>query len=102
MKTSSDQAAAKRASQRRLAGVAGVMVGSVAIAAVTVLFDSASRMPWLAPTEANAALLARCDRIAGTAARHHCVEAVIAAVQARGSDVRLAARGPPATSPIAR
>lgn len=48
-------------------------------------------MPWLAPTEANAQLLARCDRIAATAARQQCVEAVIAALQARGAEPRLAA-----------
>jgi hypothetical protein len=102
MKSPSEHAAAARARRRQLAGVAGVMVGTVVIAAVTVLFDSASRMPWLAPTEANAALLARCDRIAGTAAHQHCVEAVIAAVQARQSDIRLAAQEPAAGSPAAR
>jgi hypothetical protein len=80
---------------RTIAAMLGVSVGSLVLAAVTVLFNTASRMPWLAPTEANTALLARCDKVQGTAPHRACVEAVIAAVQSRGTDLHLAANAAP-------
>lgn len=75
---------------RRWAAVVGVMIGSVVVSLVTVLFDSASQMPWLAPTPANLQWMARCDQVLGTAARHHCVEDAVASALAAASDVQVA------------
>jgi hypothetical protein len=51
-----------------------------------------------APTEANLALLARCERLAARAARNQCVEAAVVAVQTRNRDVHIAQREPVAGS----
>lgn len=91
--------APRRANQPRalrlLAGGSGVVIGAALMTAVTALFGGASTMPWLAPTEANAALLAHCGALAGTAPRRDCTQAVIAAVQMRQGALRLAAASQP-------
>jgi hypothetical protein len=86
---------------------AALAINVLLLAAVAGLFHSASRMPWLTPGEDNAALLARCQRIQGTSARHTCVESVVAAVQQHSAGQRLAAAtgrpaGPAAASAVGR
>ena len=86
---------------------AALAINVLLLAAIAGLFHSASRMPWLAPGEDNAALLARCQRIQSTSARHTCVESVVAAVQQRSQGQRLAAvrdgqAGPAAASAVNR
>lgn len=90
IKSLSPLATPKWAPNKHLAGVLGVMAGATVVAVVTVMFGHASRMPWLLPTTDHAALLAPCSRLQGTAARRHCVETVVAAVQARASEVTVA------------
>ncbi len=76
-----------------LAAVIGVMAGATVVTVVAAMFDSASSMPWLTSTPAHEAALAPCARLQGTAARQHCVQTVVAAVQARASEVTVAGRG---------
>ena len=83
---------------RAVALVASVAVNAVLSLGLMVVFHSSSRLPWLAPTEANLALLARCNQGLGTSARRACVEQVVASVQARDASVRVAER---AKEPIA-
>ena len=83
---------------RAVALVASVAVNAVLSMGLMVIFHSSSRLPWLAPTEANLALLARCNQGLGSSARRACVEQVIASVQARDTEVQVAAR---AKEPIA-
>ena len=80
----------QRNRRRQLAGVLGVMAGAVVVSLVTVMFDSVSQMPWLTPTKANLQLMARCDEVRGTAARHHCVEDAVARALAAGSEIWMA------------
>ena len=83
---------------RAVALVASVAVNAVLSMGLMVVFHSSSRLPWLAPTETNLALLARCNQAQGSGARRACVEQVIASVQARDASVRVAER---AKEPIA-
>ena len=83
---------------RAVALVASVAVNAVLSLGLMVVFHSSSRLPWLAPTETNLALLARCNQAQGSSARRACVEQVIASVQARDASVRVAER---AKEPIA-
>ena len=78
---------------RAVALVASVAVNAVLSLGLMVVFHSSSRLPWLAPTEANLALLARCNQGLGSGARRACVEQVLASVQARDTAVRVAERG---------
>lgn len=80
----------RQARRRQLAGVLGVMAGAVVVSLVTVMFDSVSQMPWLTPTKANLQLMARCDDVLGTDARHHCVEDAVARALAVESEVQVA------------
>jgi hypothetical protein len=82
----------QRLARRALALVATVAVNAVLSMALMVMFHSASRLPWLAPTADNLARLARCDTSLGSSARHACVEQVIASVQARDAAVQVAER----------
>lgn len=77
---------------RAVALVASVAVNAVLSMGLMVVFHSSSRLPWLAPTETNLALLARCNQGLGSGARRACVEQVIASVQARDASVRVAER----------
>ena len=77
---------------RAVALVASVAVNAVLSMGLMVIFHSSSRLPWLAPTEANLALLARCNQGLGSGERRACVEQVIAAVQARDAAVQVAQR----------
>jgi len=94
MKVKSSPGAEHYALRRSLAGVFGIAVGSTALAGVIVLFGDASSMPWLPATPANIAVLKRCDGVPGTAARHACIEAVIAEVKARDAAQRFATNEP--------
>ena len=77
---------------RAVALVASVAVNAVLSLGLMVIFHSSSRLPWLAPTEVNLALLERCNQGLGSSARRACVEQVITAVQARDAAVRVAER----------
>ena len=77
---------------RAVALVASVAVNAVLSMGLMVIFHSSSRLPWLAPTEANLALLARCNQGLSSGERRACVEQVIAAVQARDAAVQVAQR----------
>ena len=77
---------------RAVALVASVAVNAVLSMGLMVIFHSSSRLPWLAPTEANLALLARCNQGLGSGERRACVEQVIVAVQARDAAVQVAQR----------
>ena len=75
---------------RAVALVASIAVNAVLSMGLMVMFHSSSSLPWLAPTEANLALLASCNQGLGTSARRTCVEQVVASVQARDASVRVA------------
>ena len=77
---------------RAVALVASIAVNAVLSMGLMVMFHSSSSLPWLAPTEANLALLASCNQGLGTSARRTCVEQVVASVQARDASVRVAER----------
>lgn len=77
---------------RAVALAASVAVNAVLSMGLMVMFNSSSQLPWLAPTEANLALLARCNQGLGSGDRRACVERVIASVQARDSAVQVAER----------
>ncbi len=77
---------------RAVALVASVAVNAVLSMGLMVVFHSSSRLPWLAPTEANLALMARCNQGQGSRDRRACVEQVVASVQARDASVRVADR----------
>ncbi len=94
MKVKSLPGAEHYALRRSLAGVFGIAVGSISLAGVIVLFGDASSVAWLPATPANIAALKRCDGVPGTAARHTCVETVIAEVKARDAALRLATNEP--------
>ena len=81
--------------QQRLLHRALAVVGTVAVnaslaAGLLTLFHASSSQPWLPATENNLALLARCEKLPGTAPRRACVEQVVAAVQAGTSSVQVA------------
>jgi hypothetical protein len=94
MKSPSRAGPHRQAFHRGLVGLAGVSVACAVLASVTVLFGSASHMPWLADTPSNVAAMQRCDRVQGTAARRACVETVVASVLARDATPRLARASP--------
>ena len=77
---------------RAVALVASVAVNAVLSMGLMVVFHSSSRLPWLAPTETNLALMARCNQGLGSKDRRACVEQVIASVQARDASVQVAER----------
>ena len=77
---------------RAVALVASVAVNALLSLGLMVVFHSSSRLPWLEPTEANLALMARCNQSLGSKDRHACVEQVIASVQARETAVQVAER----------
>ncbi len=77
---------------RAVALVASVAVNAVLSMGLMVIFHSSSRLPWLTPSEANLALLARCNQGLGGSARRACVEQVIASVRARDTAVQVAER----------
>ena len=82
----------QRLIQRAVAVVATVAVNAVLSGLMMAIFHSSSSLPWLQPTDANQALLARCDKRLGSSARRACVEQVMAAVQARRAAVQVAER----------
>ena len=82
----------QRLIQRAVAVVATVAVNAVLSGVLLAMFHSASSLLWLQPTDANQALLARCDKGLGSSARRACVEQVMASVQAREDAVRVAER----------
>lgn len=82
---------------RAVALVASVAVNAVLSMGLMVVFHASSRLPWLAPTEANLALMARCNQGLGSRDRRNCVEQVIASVQARDSLVQVAERSKEST-----
>ena len=94
MKSSLMAGPRRQAIHRGLVGFAGMSVGCVLLASVTVLFDSAARMSWLADTPANVAAMQRCENVQGTAARRACAESVVANVLARDATPRLAQTNP--------
>ena len=77
---------------RAVALVASVAVNAVLSMGLMVIFHSSSRLPWLAPTEANLVMLAPCNQGLGSSARRACVEQVIATVHARDTAVQVAER----------
>ena len=77
---------------RAVALVASIAVNAVLSMGLMVVFHSSSRLPWLAPTEANLALMARCNQGQGSRDRRACVEQVVASVQARDGAVQVAER----------
>lgn len=82
----------QRLIQRAVAVVATVAVNAVLSGVLMAMFHSSSSLPWLQPSDANQALLARCDKTLGSSARRACVEQVMASVQAREAAVRVAER----------
>ena len=83
---------------RAVALVASVAVNAVLSLGLMVVFHSSSRLPWLAPTETNLALMARCNQGLSSGARRACVEQVIASVQEREASVRVAERSKEASA----
>ena len=77
---------------RAVALVASVAVNAVLSLGLMVVFHSSSRLPWLAPTETNLAMMARCNQGLSSGARRACVEQVIASVHARDASVQVAER----------
>ena len=84
----------QRLSRRALALVGAVAVNAALSAGLLTLFHGSSSLHWLPATEGNLALLARCDKAAGTARRRACVEQVVAAVRAGTSSVQMAKQSP--------
>lgn len=82
----------QRLIQRAVAVVATVAVNAVLSGVLLAMFHSSSSLPWLQPTDANQALLARCDKGLSSSARRACVEQVMASVQARDAAVQVAER----------
>ena len=101
MKSPSKLSLDRQAFLRGLVGFAGMSVACSLLAAVTVLFDSAAQMPWLADTPANVAAMQRCEQVHGTAARRACAETVVASVLARDVTSRLAQASLEARAPVA-
>lgn len=80
----------QRITRRGLAVLASVTVNAVLSAALLAMFDSSASLPWLAPTEANQALISRCAPVKGSAEHRACVTRVVAAVRARDASVQVA------------
>ena len=80
----------QRLLRRALAVVGTVAVNALLATGLLTMFHASSSQPWLPANEHNLALLARCDKLPGTAPRRACVEQVVAAVQTRASSVQVA------------